>query len=109
MTIILNKSSNNLNIDSPSLIKGCSIIFYINLDKDLLDNYFQTVVKKGNTNVNLIKLFIFSLELEVSGHITIVIDNTESNIINISNAFKYNVWNCIMFLLEPKSIKKKVQ
>ena len=111
MTIILNKSSNNLNIDSPSLVEGCSIIFYINLDKDLLDNYFQTILKKTNINVNLIKLLIgthvISLELEDSGHISIIIDNTKSNIINISDAFKYNVWNCIMFLLEPKSVKKK--
>ena len=111
MTIILNKSSNNLNIDSPSLVEGFSIIFYINLDKYLLDNYFQTILKKENINVNLIKLLIgthvISLELEDSGHISIVIDNTESNIINISDAFKYNAWNCIMFLLEPKSVKKK--
>jgi IS30 family transposase len=50
---------------------------------------------------------MISLELKNSENFSIIIDDTESNIMNISNVFKYNIWNCLMLVIEPKSIKKK--
>ena len=111
MTIILNKLSNNLSINWPSLKEGLTIVFYINLDKELLDNYFQYILPIAQSNVILIKVLIgthlISLKLKDSENFSIIIDDIESNIMNIANAFKYNIWNCLMLVIEPKSIKKK--
>ena len=111
MTIKLNKTSNNLNIVSPSLIEGFSIIFYVNLDKELLDNYCKYILSKEQAIINLIKIIIgkhtISLELKDSEEMVLIIDGVESEIINISKAFNYNIWNCLMLIIEPKSIKKK--
>ena len=110
ISIILNKTSNNINIDSPSLSEGCSIIFYANLDQELLDNYFQYVLT-SKTNVSLIKLLVgshsISLDLKDSSNITIIVDDDESSKIDISSSFKYNQWNCIILLIEPNTIWKK--
>ena len=112
ITLSLNKTSNNLNIDSPSLSEGCTLIFYVNLDKEILDKYFQTSLSPENKNISLAKLVfnshIISLQLKDSENISLLIDDTESNRIDISNAFKYNIWNCIMLLIEPKTKKKGV-
>ena len=111
ITLSLNKSSTNLNIDSPSLVDGLSLIFYVNLEKELLDNYFKTVLPTANTKVYLIKLLIgehvLCVELKNSETISIIVDQEESNEISISNDFKYYSWNCFMLLIESKSSKKK--
>ena len=89
----MNRSSTNLNIDSPSLVDGLSLIFYVNLEKELLDNYFKTVLPTANTKVYLIKLLIgehvLCVELKNSETISIIIDQEESKEISISNDFKY--------------------
>ena len=78
MTIKLNKTSNNLNIVSPSLIEGFSIIFYVNLDKELLDNYCKYILSKEQAIINLIKIIIgkhtISLELKDSEEMVLIID-----------------------------------
>ena len=111
ITLSLNKTSTNLNIDSPSLVDGLSLIFYVNLEKELLDNYFKTVLPTANTKVYLIKLLIgehvLCVEFKNSETISIIVDQEESNEISISNDFKYYSWNCFMLLIESKSSKKK--
>ena len=111
ITISLNKNSTNLNIDTPSLVEGLTLLFYVNLDKDVLDNYFNYVLPSLNTKVSLIKLLIgthtISLILKDSETISIMIDDDESNKIKISSELKYNLWNSIILLIEPKSNKKK--
>ena len=111
MTLSLNKSCNNLNIDTPNLVDGLTLVCYVNLDKELLDYYFKNVLPNSNDKVSLIKLFIgihlISLELKDSETISIVLDDCESNKMKISNEFKYNLWNCIILMIEPKSITRK--
>ena len=111
LTLSLNKSSNNINIDNPTLVEGLTLVFYANFDKDLLDYYFKNVLSKTNEKVSLIKLFIgvhtICLELKDSETISIVLDDCESNKIKISNEFKYNLWNSIILLIEPKSMTRK--
>ena len=107
----MNKTSNNINIGTPTLVEGLTLAFYVNLDKNLLDYYFKTVLLNSNLKVNLIKLFVgsheISLELKNSETISIVLDNKESNKIKFSSEFKYNLWNSIIFMIEPKSMTKK--
>ena len=111
LTLSLNKSSNNINIGTPTLVEGLTLSFYVNLDKNLLDYYFKTILLNSDIKVSLIKLFIgtheISLVLKSSEAFSIVLDNKESNKINFSNEFKYNFWNSIIFIIEPKSISKK--
>ena len=111
ISIQLNKSSNNLNISSPSLYDGCTIIFYVNPDQELLNNYFEHVIPQNKCNVTLIKLLVgthlLALELKDSKNMSIVIDEDESDKIDISKVFQYNSWNTIMLLIEPKAISKK--
>ena len=111
ISIQLNKDSNNLNISSPSLYDGCTIIFYVNPDQELLDNYFQHIIPQNKCKVTLIKLLVnthlLALELNNSGSMSIIIDETESDKIDISTVFQYNIWNTIMLLIEPKAINKK--
>ena len=111
LTLSLNKSSNNINIDTPTLVEGLTLAFYVNLDKNILDYYFKTVLLNSNVKVSLIKLIIgehqISLELKSSESFSIVLDNKESNKIKFSSEFKYNLWNSIILMIEPKSITKK--
>ena len=111
ITLSLNRSSTNLNADSPSLADGLSLIFYVNLEKELLDNYFKTVLPTAKTKVFLIKLIIgehvLCIELKNSETISIIVDQEESKDISISNDFNYYSWNCFMLLIEPKTSKKK--
>jgi hypothetical protein len=111
MTLSLNKSCNNINIDNPTLVEGLTLICYVNLDRELLDYYFKNVLPNSNDKVSLIKLFIgthlISLELKDSETISIVLDDCESSGMKISNEFKYNLWNCITLMIEPKSITRK--
>ena len=111
MTLILNKSSNNINIDFPSLNEGLSLIFHINLDNELLDNYFKAILSPENKNIFLIKISIgshlISVVLKNTEYISIIIDNVESEPINITGVFNYNFWNSIMLLIDSKNTKKK--
>ena len=112
ITLSLNKTSNNINIDSPTIIDGCTVIFYVNIDKEIFDKYFQAYFASENESIILIQLIfnthIISLELKNSRNMSILIDEVESEQIDISNVFKYNMWNCIMLLIEPKSKKKGI-
>ena len=112
MTISLNRSVNNLNIDIPTLSDGFSLVFYINLNRSIIDEYFSTVLSQKKMNITLAKFIVnshyISLVLIDPETLIFIIDDSESNKINISKAFKYNMWNCIMLLIEPKSSKKKM-
>ena len=111
ITISLNKNSTNLNIDSPSLIEGLSLIFYVNLNKELLDDYFNSVLPSSNYKIKLIKIIIgkheICVELKDSENISIWVEGNESDKINISKDFKYDLWNSIILLIEPNSSKKR--
>ena len=111
ITISLNKNSTNLNIESPTLVEGLSLIVYVNLSKELLDDYFNSVLPSSNSKINLIKLLIgeheICVELKDSENISIRVDKNESDKINISKDFKYDLWNSILFLIEPNSSRKK--
>ena len=43
---MINKNSCNPNTDFPTLEKGCSISFWINLDRKLIEEYFKILPDK---------------------------------------------------------------
>ena len=107
MTILLNLSSNNINCDFPTLEFGCSFVFWINLDKDIINDYY-TIYSGKNSN-KIMKLISFisgghqiSMQLINVNNLSIVIDEIESKPINISEEFKYGNWNNVCFIIYPK-------
>ena len=44
MTMSLNKETNNINVDTPTLSEGFSLIFYINLNRAIIDEYFSNIL-----------------------------------------------------------------
>ena len=112
MTMSLNKETNNINVDTPTLSEGFSLIFYINLNRAIIDEYFSNILSAKKAKITLAKFIVnshyISLELKDPDTVIVIIDDSESNHINIAKAFKYDMWNCVMLLIEPKSSKKKM-
>ena len=113
LSLIVNKSSNNINTDFPTLENGFSFITWIKLEKSLIDSYF--LIHKGDTNyiINLIDINFgghqIKLKLVDANNILLVIDeNIKSNYINISNNFKYNDWNSFAFIFYSKKTSFKL-
>ena len=107
MTILLNLSSNNINCDFPNLELGCSFVFWINLDKNIINDYYViNNEKNANKTMKLISFILdghqISLQLLNVNNLSIVIDEIESTPININEVFKYGNWNNICFIIYPK-------
>ena len=109
MTISINQYSNNINCDFPTLEYGCSFAFWINLDQNVINDYFSINNEKNNNKTMKFINFIFgghqvSLILQNLNNLLFIIDEIESSPINISDSFKYGNWNNICFILYPKKI-----
>ena len=107
MTILLNRSSYNVNCDFPTLELGCSFVFWINLDKDIINEYYiVNNDKKSNKIISLISFLLgghqIRLQLIDVDNLLLIVDDIESNPINISEVFKYENWNNICVLIYPK-------
>ena len=107
MTLFLNDSSNNVNCDFPTLDLGCSFSFWINLDKDIINEYY--IINHDKNNNKIISLISFllgvhqiRLQLINIDNLLLLIDNIESNPINIKTAFNYGNWNNICVIVYPK-------
>ena len=107
MNILLNLSSNNINCDFPTLEYGCSFVFWINLDKNVINDYYKINKEKNINKIMTLISFILgghqiSLQLINSNELLVIFDEIESSPINISEAFKYGIWNNICFIIYPK-------
>ena len=107
LTLTLNKSSNNINTDFPTLENGFSFITWIKIEKELIDTYFLVHKTDENNFINLIDIdsggHQIKLQLVDVNNITLIIDDKiKSNYINISNDFHYNDWNNLAFIFNPK-------
>ena len=108
MSILLNLSSNNINCDFPTLEYGCSFVFWINLDKNVINDYY-TINNDKNYNNKTMKLISFilgghqiNLALLNPEELLLIIDENESTPIKITEFFKYGNWNNICFIIYPK-------
>ena len=107
LSLTLNKTSNNINSDFPTLENGFSFITWIKIEKTLIDSYFLVHKNDDNSFVKLININFgghnIKLLLADANNIILLIDDmTRSNYINISNNFKYNEWNSIAFIFYSK-------
>ena len=108
LSFILNKSSCNPNTDFPTLEKGCTFVFWINLDKKLTDEYFKILPEK--TFISFIRINIggqvISLKLINPDNIVISTQDNITNKTEITNIFNYNEWNNMIFIIEPSKGQK---
>ena len=109
MTLLLNQCSNNINCDFPTLELGCSFVFWINLDKNIINNYYTINNEKDNNKRMKLISFILGghqivLQLINVDNLLLILDDIESSPINISQSFKYGNWNNICFIIYPKKI-----
>ena len=103
----LNKSSNNINSDFPTLENGFSFITWVNIEKIIIESYFLKHNNDENYFINLININLnehnIKLQLVDANNMILIIDNIiKSNYINISNYFNYNDWNNISFIFYSK-------
>ena len=103
LSLELNKNSINVNSNFPTLENGCSVFFWVYMDKELTNHYF--------TLFQYLKIYL--IKLKIDGHqikllfknpynFNIEIDETTLNDIDITNKFVYNNWNNICFIMEKK-------
>ena len=108
LSVVINKNSCNPNTDFPTLEKGCSFVFWINIKRKVTEEYFKILPEK--TYINLVKINIggqiILLQLMNPDNMRISTKNNITNDIKIDNLFKYNEWNNIVFIIEPSKGKK---
>ena len=102
----LNKNSINVNSHFPTLENGCTILFWLYIDKELTEHYFNI---NKDIKVYLIRLIIAGHQIKLLFKnirtIKLEIDEACSNDIDITNRFAYNNWNNICFILDKKNSK----
>ena len=96
----LNYNSLNHKVCFPSIENGCSFFFWINLDDKLLKIYRKL---NPNIEISLIRINIgekkIKLILKETRYLQIVINDAESNNIDLSSIFQFNKWNKICFVI----------
>ena len=106
MEICLNPYTSNINCDFPTLEFGCSFVFWINFDKDVINDYYDINKNNKDKRMTLISLVFDKLTLKLqlisSDVLLILLNNSELSSINISQSFKYDNWNNICLIIYPK-------
>ena len=100
----LNKSSSNVNSDFPTLEYGFSFIFWINLRKELFENYLNYF---PSTIITLINIDIvghkIKLILKNTYSLEVLLDDKEVGKIELKETkFQFDEWNFICFYLTQK-------
>ena len=106
VTVFLNKNSNNINCDFPTLQNGFSFVFWINLEENIIKEHYSIYNENKNKVMTLLYLVFGDNQIRVQlineKNILIIIDDIEIEYIDISKVFKYNKWNNICIILDPK-------
>ena len=110
LSLTLNRNSINVNSHFPTIENGCSILFWANIDKQLTEHYFNL---NKNIAVNLITIILSGHQIrliyENTNVVKIVVDEINSNQINISNKFIFNSWNIVCLNIEKINKVYKVK
>ena len=103
----LNKSTININTDFPTLENGLSFVFWCYIKKELMTQFYEKDEKNKFKFVEIkISGHVISLVLNDVNNIKVVIDDNQSTIINVKDAIKFNDWNNLCFIINPKSAFK---
>ena len=103
----LNETSTNLNSNFPTLENGLSLFFWCYIKKNLMTQFYELDEKN---KFKLVEIKIgehqICLVLDDINNIKIIIDENDSTIINIKSCIKFDSWNNICFIINPKSAFK---
>ena len=103
----LNKYSFNINTDFPTLENGISFVLWFYIKKELMKQYYEKDEKNKFIFVEIkICGHTISLVLNDENNIKAVIDNYQSNLINVKKIIKFDDWNNLIFIIIPKSAFK---
>ena len=107
ITIFLNENSNNINCDFPTMQSGFSFVFWINLEENLIKEYYAVNEGKNvNKVMTLVSLMFGENQIRVQlvneSNLLVIFDDIESDPIDISKNFKYGIWNNVCIIIENK-------
>ena len=104
LSLSLNHNTTNCNADYPTLENGCSFVFWFYMNKNLVTDYYK---RNPNNKFNFVVIniagHVIKLILNDLGSVKVMADDTGSNIINIKTSLKFDAWNNLIFVINPKS------
>ena len=103
MNLMMNKNYIYGIGDNPNLENGLSFVFWINLDTNILNNYFEY-----NLVINLISIKISANEIKLNiikgKYFILEINNEESEPIDITKNFNFGKWVNVSFIINKKTL-----
>ena len=80
ITLFVNENSNNLNCDFPTLQFGCSFAFWINLEENVIKDYYSVNNDKNSNKImTLVRLMFCQIQIIVQlinvNNLLIIIDD----------------------------------
>ena len=99
----LNQSTININTDFPTLENGLSFVFWCHIKKELMTQYYEKDEKNKFKFIEFkISGHVISLVLNDVNNIKVIIDENQSNLINVKGLIKFDDWNNLIFIINPK-------
>ena len=99
----LNNSTININTDFPTLENGLSFVFWCYIKKELMTQYYEKDEKNKFKFIEFkINGHVISLVLNDLNNIKVIIDENQSNLINVKGLIKFDDWNNLIFIINPK-------
>ena len=107
ITIFIDENSNNINCDFPTMEQGFSFVFWINLEKHLINEYYKINNGKNiNNPMTLINIVFGDNQIRVQlikeNKLLIIFGDIESKPIDIPKNFKFGNWNNICIIIGNK-------
>ena len=107
LTLNINKNSSSAITDFPNLENGLSFVFWINLDKNVLTEYYNIYNNENNPfQIDLITLNIsehkIKFILKENKYFQLIVDKTESNLMDINSIFFFGEWVNVCFIINKK-------
>ena len=108
LTLKENTNSNRGSIGFPSLENGCSFVFWLKLDEKILLNFNNNNKGKNNSfNINLIVVNVgkhqIKFILKEMKYFQLVVNKSESGLIEINKIFKFGEWVNITLIISKKT------
>ena len=98
--LTVNHNTSNFNASFPSLENGCSFVFWLNINENLLKTYYKIF---PNIIISLVTITIAKYQIRLvikdAKYIQILIDKDESNRIDLYSIFAFDKWNNICFVI----------
>ena len=109
LTLKINTKSSSVITDFPNLENGLSFVFWINLNKKVLSEYYNIYNNEKNPfQIDLITLNIsehrIKFVLKESKYFQLIVDKTESNLMDINSIFFFEEWVNVCFIISKKVV-----